>query len=316
MQNNLINKKQLYLQPDSVKEALAFASEHKDHFKYVAGGTDVFSNLKNNLNASSCIIDLSCIKELSKIKTDKEYLKIGSMVRLSDLGKNKIIKEQFSVLIEAADSVGSPLIRNTATLGGNILCENRCFYYNQSEWWREAVGYCLKCNGDICIVTNTDKACYSEMVSDTCPALISMGCTLEIEDLNGIEIIPLENIYTGDGVSPRNLSSPAIVGNILLPLNRNFKSVFHKLRQRQSLEFTSLTSVVTIDSSGKLKICLAGVDPKPVYVTGTIKSQREELIKNILSQARSVDNDMFSRKYRREMIKEFLKNSFNELSIK
>ena len=119
--------------------------------------------------------------DLNAVKISDGHVKIGSLVKLKDLAKHEIICKEFSALIEAANSVGSPHIRSTATIGGNILfCENRCIFYNQSDWWREAVGYCLKCEGDICIATGSRKKCYSELVSDTAPVLISMNALVEV----------------------------------------------------------------------------------------------------------------------------------------
>jgi CO/xanthine dehydrogenase FAD-binding subunit len=79
------------------------------------------------------------------------------------------------------------------------------------------------------------------------------------------------------------------------------------------MEFTSLTTVVTSGKNGKLKIVLGGVDPKPVVVEGTSKSDREELIKLALKKSRAIDNEMFSRTYRREMIRVFLRRSFEKI---
>ena len=113
-----------------------------------------------------CLRDITRIKEFISIHSTNEFLKIGALVTLDGLGNIPEIIDEFPALIEAADSVGSPLIRKTATLGGNILCQNRCFFYNQYEWWRESVGYCLKCDGDICIASGGKKACFSACVSD------------------------------------------------------------------------------------------------------------------------------------------------------
>ncbi|MBK8490898.1 MAG: FAD binding domain-containing protein [Saprospirales bacterium] len=217
------------------------------------------------------------------------------------------------MLIEAALSVGAPLLRKTATLGGNVLCENRCLYYNQSEWWRESVGYCLKCDGDICIATQGKKACFSELVSDTAPALIAMDAEIEVIDLDGARRVKLEDIYTGDGVKPRNLPETAIVTAILLPLDRGFSTSYFKLRQRESLEFTSLTAAIALDKTGKLKIALSGVDPKPVVVVGKKDDDPEGLIKKAIKGARAIDNDMYTRKYRREMIGVYLRRGLEKL---
>ena len=302
-----------YLKPGSAQEALAMAEEWHHNFRYLAGGTDVMVNRWQGNETSSCLIDLRGLDELKLVVKRDHYLSIGSLVKLDDLKSHSSIVSEFPALLEAADAVGSPLIRKSATIGGNILCENRCIYYNQSEWWRDAVGYCLKCEGNICIATGSRKHCYSEFVSDTAPVLISMDACIEIEDTDGARTLRLEELYTGDGVRPRNLAGTAIIRSVLLPLRREFRTVFSKLRQRQSLDFTSLTTAITTDQTGKIKIVLGGVDPRPVVVEGTIRSDREEMIRQALKYSRAIDNEMFSRNYRRKMINVFLQRGFEQL---
>jgi len=302
-----------YLIPTSVKQAIEMAKGNLDSFKYLAGGTDIMVNKFQGNEESPCLIDITKLTDLKGINKGDEFLRIGALEILEELKHNKAISEEFPMLIEAALSVGAPLLRKTATIGGNILCENRCLFYNQSEWWRESVGYCLKCDGDICIATQGKKACFSELVSDTAPALIAMDAMIEVEDFDGTTRVKLEDIYTGDGVTPRNLSTTAILTAILLPLHREFRTVFLKLRERESLEFTSLTSAVAVDKNGSLKIALSGVDPKAVVVTGTINDDKAMLIKKAVKGARAIDNDMYSRKYRREMIDVYLNKSFEKL---
>jgi 4-hydroxybenzoyl-CoA reductase subunit beta len=311
-QERMIAEKK-YLQPGSIQEALAMTDGLGNDFRFLAGGTDVMVNRFQENETSSCLIDLSGINELKQVTKVGDFLSVGSGVRLNDLKNHPVIKEEFPVLIEAANAVGSPTIRKTATIGGNILCENRCIFYNQSAWWRDAVGFCLKCEGNICIATGSKKHCYSEFVSDTAPALISMDAIVEIIDKEGERKIKLEDIYTGEGVHPRNLEKNSIIKSILLPLNQHFRSLFNKLRQRESMDFTSLTTVVSANKHGKLKIVLGGVDPRPVVVEGTRESEREELIKQALKKSRAIDNEMFSRNYRREMIRVFLSKSFEEI---
>ncbi len=304
-----------YLIPTTITEAWERAKANIDTFKYLAGGTDVMVNRFQGNETSPCLIDISKLEELKGIRKEGGFLRIGALEPLEDLKRVPELKNEFPLLIEAALSVGAPLLRKTATIGGNVLCENRCLYYNQSEWWREAVGYCLKCEGDICIATQGKKACFSELVSDTAPALIAMEAEIELLDVNGSKRIPLMDIYTGDGVNPRNISPTAILTAIFLPLNKGFKGVFNKLRERQSLEFTSLTSAVTLDKDGNIRIVLSGVDPKPVVVMGKNGDDHSELIKKAIKGSRAIDNDMYSRKYRREMIGVYLERSFGELGV-
>lgn len=304
-----------FLMPESTGEALKMALASGGSFKYVAGGTDVMVNRFQANETSRCLIDLSRIQELRKVEKDGGFLTIGAMVCLDELEHYAEISSEFPALIEAAASVGSPLVRSSATLGGNILCENRCSYYNQSGFWREAVGFCLKCEGDICIATGSLKLCYSKFVSDTAPALICLDARIQIADEKGTDVLPLDEIYTGDGVQPVSLPKTAIVKKILLPLNQGFKAVFKKLRQRESLDFSSLTTCVSLNNEGKLKISLGGVDPKPVTLAGDAKSNHQELIEKAYKKCRAIDNDTYPRAYRKDMIKTFLNKSFEELGL-
>lgn len=304
-----------YIKPATLKEAAQIAFQHRDNCKFIAGGTDVMVNKYQGNDNTVHFIDITGIDELKGIRKDENFLYIGALTKLDDLKKSSDIRNEFPVLIEAAHAVGSPLIRKTATIGGNILCENRCIYYNQSEWWREAVGYCLKCNGAVCIATGGKKACFSEFVSDTAPALISMNAKIRLLDGDVESVLPLEEIYTGDGVKPKNINNTTILKEIILPLGQNFKSAFKKLRQRESLEFTSLSAAVSVNNQNVLRMVLAGVDPKPVLIEANINDDKEELIKKAIKKARAVENDMFSRNYRREMIKVYLKSCFEHIGL-
>lgn len=303
----------IYIKPKSVEEAIQAAKSNGDNFCFLAGGTDVLVNKFQGTEVATCLIDITGIEELKNVTTDGNFLKIGSLIKLDDLKKHEVIANNFPALLEAAHQAASPMLRKTATIGGNLLCENRCSFFNQSEFWREAVGYCLKCEGDVCIATGGKKACFSKFVSDTAPVLISANAQLEISNENGSKIIPLESIYTGDGINPRNLPKLALIKNIVLPLDKNFKIIFKKLRPREAVDFTSLTTAVSIDQFGDIKIVLGGIDPKPVVVAGSMNDKKEELIKQALKQSRIVDNDYYSRAYRKEMITVFLNQSFEEL---
>lgn len=302
-----------YIKAKSVEEAIASAEENKS-FRFVAGGTDVMVNKFQGNDEFECMIDISEINEFTQVTKSENILKIGALLRLDDLQQYPEIKNHFPSLLEAAHSVASPVIRKTATLGGNLLCENRCIFYNQSEWWRTAAGHCLKDKGDICIATGGKKKCFSKFVSDTAPVLIACNAFVEIKDENGANIIPLEKIYTGDGVKSKNLPAAAIITFIQLPINRKYKCLFKKLRPREAVDFTSLTTAVSVSDLGDIRIVAGGVDPKPVLIEGTISDKKEKLISSAVKKCRVIDNDLYSREYRREMLKVFLEESFHTLN--
>jgi 4-hydroxybenzoyl-CoA reductase subunit beta len=301
-----------YLRPASVEEAVSLAKANENNFSFLAGGTDALVNKYQGNKESACLIDISGLKELKTVEAFANEIHIGALVTLHELQQHPLLREHFPSLLMAAGEVASPVIRKTATIGGNVLCENRCSFYNQSEWWREAVGYCLKCEGDVCIATGGTKACFSKFVSDTAPVIIALNGRVELQDFEGKKTIPLENIYTGDGIAPRNISPTTLLTKIILPTDKTYQVVFKKLRPREAVDFTSLTTAMARSSDGKIRIVVGGVDPQPVLVEGDA-SQHEELMKKAFSKARVVDNDIYSRKYRREMLQLFLEKSWEEM---
>ena len=303
----------VYVKPKSVEQAIKIASQYLGSFRYLAGGTDVIVNKYQGNEEANCLIDITEIEELKKVSIDGDYLKIGSLIKLDDLKKHESIVKYIPTLIQAAHEVASPMLRKTATIGGNILCENRCSFYNQSEWWREAVGYCLKCDGEICIATGGKKNCFSKFVSDTAPVLIALNARLEIIDTNGESTIAIEDIYSGDGMNPRKLSATALIRNIQIPIGEKQICIFKKLRPREAVDFTSLTTAVSQSEIGRVRIVLGGVDPKPIVVEGKTTDDKNTLITSAVKKARIVDNDVYSRQYRKEMISVYLQRSFDEL---
>lgn len=309
----MITAERLFLKPRTAAEALAMACDHAEDFRFLAGGTDVLVNAFQGNDGTTCLIDLTGIAALKEVSISGDHLRIGPMVRLSALADHAAVRENFPALIEAAHAVASPVIRRSATLGGNLLCENRCSFYNQSEWWRNAVGYCLKCEGDICIATGGRKACFSKLASDTAPVLIAMGARLELATAEGTRTVTLESIYTGDGVVSRNLPPTALIQAVLLPLGRAFRIAFRKLRPREAVDFSSLTTALAIDTDGHVRIVLGAVDPKPIIVDGLRTDDPAALITKSVKKARIIDNDPYPRLYRKEMITVFLESSFEEL---
>lgn len=304
-----------YRKAYSMKEAIELLSSHPKTSKFIAGGTDMMVNKYQGNDTTQHLIDISGLDELKSIRKDDNHVYIGALVRLSDLKKNSDITNEFPVLLQAAHAVGSPLIRQTATLGGNILCENRCIYFNQSEWWREAVGYCLKCNGNVCIATGGKKACFSEFASDTAPALIALNAKVKVYDSFGERIMAIEDLYSGDGIKPKTIGNDCLIKEIMLPRGQGFKTFFKKLRLRETLEFTSLTTAVSLNNKNDLRVVLGGVDPKPVLIKAKLNDDKDELIKKAIKGGRAVENDMFSRTYRRDMIRVFLKEAFITLNL-
>lgn len=304
-----------YIKANTIKEAIEFARTHKGA-KYVGGGTDLMVNKIQGNDASEVLIDLSGIQELSQIKVEKDQMWVGSLVALETISESEKVRSACSALAEAAHSVASPLLRKSATIGGNLLCENRCSFYNQTEWWREAVGYCLKCDGDLCIATGGTKACFSRFVSDTAPVLIALNASVEIQGPSGQRIVPVETLYTGDGLNPRTIQTGEMITWVKIPLKPLTRCVFKKLRPREAVDFTSLTTAVAVNDMGDVRISVGGVDPGPIMVIGAKGVSPAELVNRTVKKCRIVDNDIYSRSYRKEMAKLYIEESLKMLGLK
>lgn len=299
-----------YFNASTIDEAVEMMTKYPGAL-YLAGGTDVYLNKQQGNLDADFLIDLSNISSLKQISINDNYIEIGSMITLDQVIQNKELTALFPVLREAAMAIATPVIRKTATIGGNILCENRCSFYNQSEWWREAVGYCLKCSGDICIATGGRKNCFSKFVSDLAPVLIALEAKAFIVDPHGERSVRIEELYTGDGVNSLAISKKSLIKSIVVPKQIS-KVIFKKLRPRKTLDFTSLTTAISLNSDKNLRIVIGGVDPRPVLIEGPL-ADVELLLAAASKKPRVVENDYYSRKYRKEMIDVFVRQSIEEL---
>ena len=310
-----MNKENIYLKPLQIEEAVQMAHEHEKDFRFIAGGTDVMVNKFQGNDLTHCLIDITGMQEMKHITRYGKNLKIGAAVSLDELMNNKEALTLLPWLKKTIGSIATPVLRKTATAGGNLLCENRCIYYNQSAWWREAAGNCLKCDGDICLATGGNKKCFSRFVSDLSVALISVNASVEVIEYGSSYVTLLEDIYTGDGLKPHHFKKTSLIKTINIPIQEETRLAFYKLRRRESIEFTSLSVAVSADKSGKIRVVLGGIDPKPIVVDGTIKEEPGIIIQQALRKSRIVDNDVFSRDYRRQMIRVYIENAWKELGI-
>ena len=160
----------------------------------LAGGTDLIPLIKYGLKKPSCLLDLKKILSLKSITLRKDGLFIGSLVTLSEIAGHPMINKTLPALCRSARSVASPQIRNLATLGGNLLQERRCLYFNQSEYWRKGVSPCLRLGGEVCHQVPRSKRCRALYYSDTAPVLLAYDAQAEIHDQDGFKVVPLRDL--------------------------------------------------------------------------------------------------------------------------
>jgi len=298
----------------SVEQALDLAQSHPGDYHYSAGGTDLQVRIKQELTRARVIIDLSEVPELRGIHSGPAGLVAGSMTTLRELGSSPEVRDWCPMIAEAAASVATPVVRMTATLGGNLLVANRCSYYNQSAEWRLSAGYCLRDDGDTCLVTGGHDRCFSRHVSDLAPALIALGARVVIHDLRSTREMPLEDLYVPDGLrSHAGLGDSAILLSVRIG-RRPGRWWYRKLRRRESIDYSSLTVAGARDAVGGLRVSLGGVSMSPVLLfTEGGAGNLEDLKRQARRACKTVDNDLMSLSYRREMIDVFLGELWHSL---
>src|SRR5262249_6309933 len=166
--------------------------------------------------------------------------------------------------------VSSPQLRNMGTIGGNVCVDTRCNYYNQSYEWRRAIGFCMKKDGDICLVAPGSSRCWAVSSSDTAPVLCALGATLRLVGAAGERTIPMAALYQDDGIEYLAKRPDEIVADIQLPPAEGWRSAYLKLRRRGSFDFPVLGVAVAarmggdIGREGRILLGAGASPPRPV----------------------------------------------------
>lgn len=302
--------------PRTLSEALRMTTASSDAV-ILAGGIDMMVQRAQGNNRATSLIDLTRIAELSGITEEADGIVIGACTRLAEIERSTLLADRTPALVAAARAIASPVVRESATIAGNLLCENRCVYFDQSEFWRESVGYCLKCGGDVCIASGGTRNCYSVFVSDLAPVLICLDAQVRVAEPNGARSASVEDLYTGDGAKPRALPSNSIVTDIVLSqgaLAGGGKVFFHKLRQRASVDFTSLTVAMRVTGE-TLTVAASGVSARPAVIRLPCETNHESITEALLAKTQIIENHSAGRIYRRDMVKRTVRQGMIALGL-
>lgn len=230
-----------YLAPRQLADAAQMIAQEGERAMLVAGGTDLYPNMKRRQFTPEVVIGLRGITTLKGIQgTAESGLRIGSNVTLTTLAEHPILLQHYPALATATGSISTPQLRNTGTIGGNILLDTRCNYYNQTEFWRNSIGYCMKKDGDICLVAPGSPRCWAISSADTAPVLVSLGAQVRLVSVRGERVIPIQNLFRDDGMHPYTKAADEILSEVLLPPANGWQSTYWKLRRRGSFDFPIL----------------------------------------------------------------------------
>ena len=309
-----------YLAPTTLAGAARLMAEHGRDAMLVAGGTDLYPNMKRRQFEPKVLVGLRGLRELRGIRGSAQAgLTIGAGTTLSAVAAHRDIARDFPALATAAGLVSSPQLRNMGTIGGNVCVDTRCNYYNQSYEWRRAIGFCMKKDGDICLVAPGSSRCWAVSSSDTAPVLWALGAKLRLVGAEGERTIPMAALYQDDGIEYLAKRPDEIVADIQLPPAAGWRSAYLKLRRRGSFDFPVLGVAVAARMEGDVvreaRIVLGAVasQPRPVEkAAAALVGQRvtRELIARVADlaagPAKPLDNTDFSHPYRKKVTRVFV----------
>ena len=315
-----------YLRPRSIDEAVQMAASNPRSM-FIAGGTDLLPNLKRRQFDVDTLISLNGLYAGSSIEgDDAQGLRIGTGVTLDQLEKHHALGGGFRALAQAAGSVSTPQVRYMGTLGGNLLVDPRCNYYNQTYSWRKAVGFCMKKDGDICLVARSSPRCWAVSSSDTAPVAVALGAEVVLQGPAGVRHLRAADLYKDDGIDYLSKSRDEVMTGVQLPAPAGrMTSAYWKLRRRPAFDFPLLgVAISLIWDDGVIrhaKGSLGAVGSHPVDITSflaplTGKRPDDVIIAEVSDAAdrpsRPLDNTDLSHYWRKRMSKVYIERALRD----
>ncbi len=259
-----------YLQPRTLAEALTMKADAGPDGAYVAGGTDLYPNMKRRHQEPRTVISLMRVPELSGNEKRETGHVVGASITLTALSASPPVRQHCSAVANAAALVSTPLLRNMGTLGGNLCLDTRCNYYNQTYEWRKAIDFCMKKDGTICWVAPSSPRCWAVSSSDVAPVMVAIGAEYRLVGPAGERVVPAGRFYANDGIDYLTKQPDEILVDVRLPAPNGWDAVYHKLRRRGSFDFPVLGVAAWVQWDGAkiadARIVLGGVASWPQEV--------------------------------------------------
>jgi 4-hydroxybenzoyl-CoA reductase subunit beta len=291
--------------------------------RLVAGGTDLWPNMKRRHQKAETIVSLMSIPGLDSIDSVNANIRLGATATLANVIRDDKVRERFPAFAGAVASISSPPLRNMGTIGGNLCVDTRCTYYNQTEEWRRSIDYCLKEEGTICWVATKSPRCWAHTASDAAPILCALDAKVRLVSATGERELPLTDMYVDDGIDYLAKQTDEILTEVVVPGTSDSdhcRSAFWKLRRRGSIDFSTLSvaaAVWTDDSDvvtrASMYLGAVGAAPMPVAEIDTVlvgNKITEDGIAEIAHVAhkiaRPMDNTDFAASWRGKMTEQYV----------
>lgn len=318
-----------YLEPATIADAIALRARHGDDAAYVAGGTDLYPNMKRRQQTPGVVIGLSRIPDLTRLDgTPDTGLRIGAGVTLARIAADATIARAYPAVSRAAALVSTPPLRNMGTIGGNLLLDTRCNYYDQTYEWRKAISFCMKRDGHVCWVAPSSPRCWAVQSSDGAPVAVALGAEVELMGPDGTRRIPAEALYHNDGMRYLTKRSDELLVAYCLPPVGTWRATYVKLRRRGSFDFPVLGVAVRIDRTPDgvvrdARVVLGAVASYPMMIpeaAATLAgrpldaSSIAEAADAAFRPAKPMDNTDFTLAWRKEMVRVNVRRAMEELA--
>ncbi|MEC7635435.1 MAG: FAD binding domain-containing protein [Candidatus Thermoplasmatota archaeon] len=305
--------------PNTVDEAVETAArlmKNGEAFDWVAGGTDVLPNYKWRINPKPHVISLAGIEE-TRTMTATE---LGCTVPLSSLTTENGVHP---LLVEAAAKVASSLVRKSATVGGNLCLDTRCFWYNQSEDWRRSIDWCHKADcgtgADCRVIPNQNTLCVATYQGDLAPNFMVLGAEVVLIGPNGQRTLPLAEFYELDGMKKNVLKEGEFLLKVVLPEDAHQrKGCYQKLRVRESWDFpeAGVAASWLPGDTASLKVASTALESIPRLHDEEVEAHLSAgdldpvaLAKLVQKSVKPVNNTALPPRYRRAMVKTLTKRA-------
>jgi 4-hydroxybenzoyl-CoA reductase subunit beta len=241
-----------YRTPRTIAEAVRIVADAGPEGQFVAGGTDLYPNMKRRQQTPRTVISVMRLAELNRVSGDGSTgLTIGASMTLTDIVENEIIKRDYPVIASAARTISTPILRNMGTIGGNLLLDTRCNYYDQNYEWRKAINFCLKKDGDICWVAPGSSKCWAVQSSDLVPVMVAIGAKLRLVSTAGERTVEAAEFYNDDGINYLNKRPDELLVDIHLPPTNGWRASYQKLRRRGAFDFPVLGVAAWVEFEGE-----------------------------------------------------------------
>jgi len=263
-----------YYDAKTLEEAVSLLGGYHGEGKIIAGGIDLLSLIKNEVLSPAVLVNIKNIPSMDAIRENSEGLEIGALTRIHDIERSPILRESYPLLFKVAQSIGSPQIRNMATIGGNLCQEVRCWYYRRSPNTGISFVCRRKKEGNPCYAINGENEnhaifgeseCVAVSPSDMATGLFALDAQINTMSTKGEKVIPIRGFYTPLG---HILEPDEIITSVSVPkVKPHTKQRFLKFRPRKAIDFSmvSVSSVIT-SANGVIqnaKIVVGGVSPMP-----------------------------------------------------